>query len=389
MNLTPLASRTPAVVRDALVRRGMDAAHADAAARGLSPAAIVFDDVSHDHCRSLVEIAQRQGLESLTGNGWVLLAGSAARLVGLARPGAAPLAGAEAEALTGALRGLVEPPDRWVTRRGTVKLDRPVVAGILNVTPDSFSDGGRYLEPDAALAHAEALVAAGADMLDVGAESTRPGGATPVTVDEEWHRLAPVLERLERALPGVPVSIDTVKAEIAERALHAGAWAINDVSGLRLDPHIADVCASHGAGLVLMHSRGSTDTMASYERATYEDVAGETAAELGEAVERATHAGMARERIVLDPGLGFAKTPAQSFAALRGMALLVAQGFPVMVGPSRKRFLGVTDRDVGAQDQATAVVCVAACQLGATLFRVHNASIVREALDLAHAVGRA
>lgn len=390
MRLSPLALRFRAV-RDALVRRGMDTGHAEAAARGLVPIAAVFDGVTSDHCRSLLEAAHRLGLESLTGDDWIVLAGSATRLAGLARPGPgfATLPSTVADELGAALRGVVEPSERWVTAQGAVPLDRPILVGILNVTPDSFSDGGKFLDPDAALRHAGALVEGGADMLDVGAESTRPGRKDAVSHEEEWRRLAPVVPELTRRFTDTPLSVDTVNAETARRALDVGAWAVNDVSGLRLDPEIADVCASRGAGIILMHSRGTTADMASYAHASYDDVVSQTAGELRDAVRLAEARGVSRDRIVLDPGLGFSKTPEQSYDVLRGMATLTALGFPVMVGPSRKRFLGTAVGDeLPARDRATAAVCVAAYLAGASFFRVHNVGLAREALDVARAIGR-
>lgn len=281
-------------------------------------------------------------------------------------------------------------PSVWEMRRGKVALDRPVVVGIVNVTPDSFSDGGLYLEPEAALAHAEELLAAGADMLDVGAESTRPGSQGPVPPDEEWRRLEPVLRGIVARFPAVPVSVDTVKAATARRALEAGAWIVNDVSGLRLDPAIAEVCAAYDAGLVLMHSRGDVATMASYTHAHYADVVAEMVNELAQAVASARARGVAASRIVVDPGLGFSKTPEQSYRALRGVPVLLRLGHPVMLGPSRKRFLGaVTGREVGERDVATAAACAVGWLLGARLFRVHAPRPARDALAVAHAVGSA
>lgn len=274
--------------------------------------------------------------------------------------------------------------------RGRLDLSRPVVVGILNLTPDSFSDGGRFLDPECAVAHAHQLVEDGAGMLDLGAESTRPGRPDPVSVDEEWGRLEPVLSALAARLPEVPISVDTVKAEIARRALGAGAWVINDVSGLRLDPAIADVCAAHDAGLVLMHSRGTVQTMATYDHADYADVTTEVVRELEQATAMAQERGVSRERIVLDPGFGFAKTPEHTYRVFRDLPTLTALKLPVMVGPSRKRFLGqVTGQEVAARDPATAAACVVAYLLGASLFRVHAVAPVREALLIADAVRRA
>jgi dihydropteroate synthase len=274
----------------------------------------------------------------------------------------------------------------WELERGTIPLDQPVVVGILNVTPDSFSDGGRFLAPDAALHQAETLVADGADMLDLGAESTAPG-AEPVAAEEEWRRLEPVLRELVRRYPELPLSVDTVKGVTARRALELGAWAVNDVSGLRLDLSLAEACADHGAGLVLMHSRGTVSEMATYRHAEYGDVAADVVAELRRSVAAAEACGVPRARLVVDPGLGFAKTPEQSVDALRGLPALAALGCPVMVGPSRKRFLGaLTGKDVAARDAATAAACVTAFWLGASLFRVHAVAPVKEALAVAHAV---
>jgi dihydropteroate synthase len=273
-------------------------------------------------------------------------------------------------------------------RRGLVPLEHPAVVGIINLTPDSFSDGGKYQEPDQALARAEALVAEGAAMLDLGAESTRPGTAAPVPEEEEWRRLEPALTAVVARFPEVPVSVDTVKSSVARRALDAGAWAINDVSGLRLDPAIADACAAAGAGLILMHSRGDVSTMATYQHARYGDVAAEVAEELRAAVVLAEGRGVPRDRIVLDPGLGFAKTPEQSYQALRGVPSLVGMGHAVMIGPSRKRFLGAaTGRDVNGREVATAAACALGWVLGARLFRVHEVGPTRDALAVACATG--
>jgi len=274
-----------------------------------------------------------------------------------------------------------------VLGRGVLSLDRPRVVGIVNVTPDSFSDGGRFLDPTQAVHHASALIEAGADMLDLGAESTRPGRPEAVPADEEWARLGPVLEGVVREHPEVPLSVDTTKAETARRALGAGAWVINDVSGLRFDPAMAATCAEHKAGLVLMHSRGSLTDMASYDHATYGDLVLDVRRELAAAARRADAGGVSPERIVVDPGLGFAKTPEQNLQLLRELAALTVLGFPIMVGPSRKRFLGeVTGRDVQGRDLATAAACVCAYLGGASLFRVHAVEPTREALTVAHAV---
>jgi dihydropteroate synthase len=284
----------------------------------------------------------------------------------------------------------VAPVERshWRTARGPLSLDRPVVAGILNVTPDSFWEGGRHAALDQALAHAARLVEDGADLLDIGGESTRPG-AVAVASDEEEARVLPVIRGIASTWSAIPLSIDTVKATVARSALDAGAAIVNDVSGLRLDPEMGRVVAAAGAGLVLMHSRGTVDRMASYEMAAYGlDPVGEITIELAGSVSRATAAGVAAEAIVLDPGLGFSKRTDHSVAVLAHLDRLVALGRPVMVGPSRKRFIGeiAGGLDPDERLEGTIAACVAALFRGARLFRVHDVRAVRRALDVAHAI---
>jgi dihydropteroate synthase len=266
-----------------------------------------------------------------------------------------------------------------------VSLERPVVLGILNVTPDSFSDGRRFLDPEAAVRHGLALVEAGADVVDVGGESTRPG-ADPVEAGEEWARLADVIEPLARH--GVTVSIDTTKLGVAERALSAGAAIVNDVSGLRDSPGIADLCARTGAGLVVMHMRGDPRTM--QEDTRYDDIAAEVGGWLAERTELALGAGCDRAQLVVDPGLGFGKSAAGNVELLARTAELATLGYPVLVGPSRKSFIGALsgappDQRLGG----TLAACVAALERGARLFRVHDARPARQALDVAEAIRRA
>jgi dihydropteroate synthase len=271
----------------------------------------------------------------------------------------------------------------WRTARRTIQLEHPCVMGILNVTPDSFSDGGRLATVDDALRAAEALRDAGADVLDVGGESTRPG-AGAVDEAEERRRVVPVIRRLVAEV-GLPVSVDTRRASVAAEALAAGAEIVNDVSALQFDPAMAGVASAAGAGVVLMHMRGTPETMDA--AATYANVAREVAAELAVRRDAALAAGIAREAIVLDPGIGFAKTVEQSFSLVNRLASLVALGQPVLVGPSRKRFLGAaTGRPVHERDAATAALCVAARLRGASVFRVHDVRLVREALAVADAV---
>jgi dihydropteroate synthase len=281
-------------------------------------------------------------------------------------------------------------PD-WLTARGTLDLARPRVVGILNVTPDSFWDGGRHDTVRHALDHAARLVEEGADVLDVGGESTRPG-ARPVDAAEERARVIPIIEAIADRWPAVAISVDTVKAEVARAALEAGAGIINDVSALRLDPAMAGVIARAGAGVILMHSRGGVAEMASYGLAEYgPDPVAIIAAELEEAARRAVVADIAPSAVVLDPGLGFAKRTDHSVALLAQLDRIVALGRPVMVGPSRKRFVGDVAGGLAAEArlEGTIAACVAALLAGARLFRVHDVAPVRRALAVAEAVREA
>jgi dihydropteroate synthase len=387
VNVTALDRSTPGALLAALTRRGVDPVRADAVVRGVRPVAFVLDGIDDAARERIVRAAQRRHLECLTGDGWAVLAGGAAEVAGVARPGHTLLPEEVANALGRSLGSSWGEGREWVTAGGRIPLDLPVVVGILNVTPDSFSDGGAHLAPGDAVAHADRLLDEGATVLDVGAESTRPGGAEPVSADEEWRRLEPVLRYVASEHPAVPVTVDTMKAETAARAVDAGAWAINDVSGLRHDPELANVAAASGAGLILMHSRGTVGTMATYEHAEYVDVGPAMAEELGHACRRAEDAGVAPDRIVVDPGLGFSKTPEQSVLALQSVGALAALGYPVMVGPSRKRFLGaLTGREPLDRDVATAAACAAGFALGAQLFRVHAPAPTVDALAVARAV---
>lgn len=243
--------------------------------------------------------------------------------------------------------------------------------GVLNVTPDSFSDGGRDAGPDAAIARGLAMAAAGAAIVDVGGESTRPG-APAVSADEELARVAPVVAGL--AAQGVLVSIDTTKAAVAAACVEAGAVMVNDISGGLYDPGILAVAARTGAALVLMHMRGHHDDM--YAQARYDDVVAEVAAELAARLAAAVDAGVAREAIVLDPGIGFAKQAAHSWELLARLdaPALVALHRPLLVGPSRKSFLqaAVGERPAAQRDPATAAAVTAAILLGAHIVRVHD-----------------
>lgn len=268
--------------------------------------------------------------------------------------------------------------------------DRVLLVAVLNATPDSFSDGGLLLrpsgEPDlaAALTAAETLLSEGADWLDVGGESTRPG-ARPVDPQVEIARTRPLIEALAARFQA-PISIDTRKAAVAEAALQAGARIVNDVSGLRHDPELADVAARHGAGLILGHLRGDPQTMQIDPR--FADVLGEVIRELGESVAIAQQAGVDFERLAVDPGLGFGKRLPHNLALLAGAGRLrAALGLPVLVGPSRKSFLGeLTGAPVGARDDASAAACALAAFSGADAVRVHRVAAAREAVRVGRAL---
>ncbi|CAN5517074.1 dihydropteroate synthase [soil metagenome] len=277
-------------------------------------------------------------------------------------------------------------PAVWEIPGAALSLERPLLLGILNITPDSFSDGGRFLDPRVALERALRLREEGADLLDIGGESTRPG-APPVDATEELARVLPVLRLLREKLD-LPLSIDTRKADVARAALREGASIVNDISALG-DPEMAAVVAEGGAGLVLMHMRGTPQTMQRDPR--YRDVAAEVAEELEAALERARAAGIPDERVVVDPGIGFAKTAEHNLELLARLELLSRLGRPILLGASRKAFLGALLGGVPPEERAvgTAAACVVGLLRGARIFRVHDVGVVRQALEVAEAIRRA
>ena len=383
MKVTALAAHTPEAVRAALAARGWEPHAAWLAASGVQFLLLLLEHISEAEREALVRWSARAGTDVLTGEGWALVGGAASRLAPLARPDRVPegLSGFSAD-LARFLAAYAEPSRAWAIAGGEIALDRPVLIGILNVTPDSFSDGGRFPGLDASLAQAERLKADGCHLLDVGGESTRPGAAlVPDAVERE--RVVPVVEQLVRRGLG-PVSVDTRKSAVARAAIAAGAGVVNDVSAGAFDAEMLAVAARAGVGMILMHMRGTPGTMDAMT--TYRHVAFEVAAELRTAAERAEAAGVGAARIVLDPGFGFAKTSAQNFRLLDELAAVVGLGYPVAVGPSRKRFLGqATGRPVEDRDRATAVSCALAWERGARLFRVHDVALAREALSIASA----
>ena len=282
---------------------------------------------------------------------------------------------------------------------------RPTIFGILNVTPDSFSDGGNFFSTEAAIAQADRMISEGADAIDVGGESTRPG-AKPVPVREELKRVLPAIRAIRSRWSDVAISIDTVKAEVARAALAEGASIVNDVSGMSLDPDMPGACAEAGCSVVLMHSRGTVSEMASYDNAIYgDDPVGEILSELEESVQTAQRAGIHPGRIAIDPGIGFSKKTGHSLAALVELGRIVAMGYPVFIGASRKRVVAELIRFTSAsgatssgttlahpvistddRDMATVGVNVAALFAGARIFRVHNVRPNRLSLDAAWAL---
>ncbi|WP_313251309.1 dihydropteroate synthase [Stenotrophomonas sp.] len=264
-----------------------------------------------------------------------------------------------------------------------LRLDRPQVMGIVNVTPDSFSDGGQHFSVDAAVAHALALVEQGADLLDIGGESTRPG-ATPVSVQEEIDRVVPVIAALHERT-GVPLSVDTFKPEVMQAALAVGAGMVNDVQALQ-QPGAMDVVAGAGAAVVLMHAVGGP--YAAGQAQAYEDIAGDVQRFLAERVFAAEMAGIARNRLVVDPGYGFNKDAAQNFALLAAQERLLTLGLPVLAGFSRKRCIGdVTGRALAAERVAGSLAAhLLAVQRGAKIVRVHDVAATVDALKVLAAV---
>jgi len=271
---------------------------------------------------------------------------------------------------------IADPPPSWLA--GLLARGRPLVMGILNVTPDSFSDGGRFLDPRRAVAQARRMIEEGADIIDIGAESTRPyGDARPVGREEEIARLEPVLSEVVKL--GTPVSIDTMKADVARWAFARGAVMANDVWGLQRDPRMADVVAEHGVPVVIMHNRDAADSTV--------DIMAEVEAFFERSLQIAARKGIARDRIVLDPGIGFGKTPEQSIACLARLGELKRFGRPILIGASRKRFIDAVspappDRRIGGSIAAH----LAAAARGAAILRVHDVAETVQALRVAAAI---
>jgi dihydropteroate synthase len=274
-------------------------------------------------------------------------------------------------------------PGHWTLRLG----DRCLVMAILNVTPDSFADSSPHSDPAAAVERALAMESAGADLIDIGGESTRPG-AEPVSADEELSRVLPVLRALQGRVR-VPISIDTYKAAVARAAVAAGAAIVNDVSGLQRDPALGRAVAETGAALVLTHTRGRPDTM--YAEAVYDDVVAEVTAELRDRMQCASDAGVPIDRLIVDPGLGFAKRPPHSYGVLARLPeLAAALERPMLVGPSRKSFMrdAAGDRPAQERDWGTAAAVTAAVLAGVHIVRVHAVAEMSQVVRVAEEIRR-
>lgn len=276
----------------------------------------------------------------------------------------------------------------WRAGRFVIELSRPQVMGIVNVTPDSFSDGGKFLDPSAAEAQAVALVQAGADLIDVGGQSTRPG-AKPVSEEEELERVLPVIERLRKAIPATPLSIDTSRLSVAKAALAAGASLVNDITGLQDAALLAEAVKAK-AGACAMHMQGTPETM--QQAPSYADVVGEVLDFLEAALKRAEAAGLRRHQVLVDPGIGFGKTADHNVYLLRRLGELRLLGAPILVGTSRKAFLGALTGGKPPAERVTASAAsaaIAAVLHGADLVRVHDVAETKDALAVADAVRQA
>ena len=278
----------------------------------------------------------------------------------------------------GSARDAKKSPDRLAR---LLALGRPIVMGVLNVTPDSFSDGGDFLEPAAAIDHARRMIAEGADVLDIGAESTRPyGGAVAVSMAEEMRRLAPILPTVVAL--GVPVSIDTMKAEVAAWAIAAGAAIVNDVWGLQRDSELPRLVAQHAVPVIIMHNREAADPSI--------DIIADISAFFSRSLDIAARAGIARQNIVLDPGIGFGKTPEQSLTAIARLPELKSFGLPLLVGASRKRFINTVSPAPPDQRLSGSIAAhLVAVAGGAAIIRTHDVAETVQALRVAAAIGSA
>lgn len=289
-----------------------------------------------------------------------------------------------ARELEGLLVHITSVPSEWKTAKRSLSLRRPLIMGILNCTPDSFSDGGRCSNPDQLLEKALQMEADGADIIDIGGESTRPGAA-PVSPGEECGRILPLIERLSGTV-SCALSVDTWKSDVADKALRAGAEIVNDISGFNFDPQMAAVAAAGNAGVVLMHTRGTPGTM--HQDTAYDDLMTEVADGLRTSLARAHEAGVSSRSIVLDPGIGFSKDTEGNLELLRRLSELSVFGLPILTGTSRKSFIGKTLSRPHTDDRlyGTAATVALSIANGASIVRVHDVRAMRDVVDMAYAV---
>lgn len=286
--------------------------------------------------------------------------------------------------LTDFLQSSATPQQQWQIKNQTLQLKRPVIMGILNITPDSFSDGGCFATHQQAIERAYQMESEGADLIDIGGESTRPGSAA-ITVEEELGRVLPVIEALSGKLK-IPISIDTWKSQVAEQCLRAGAEIVNDISGLTFDPGLAKVAAEHRAGLVLMHTRGTPQNM--QQNIYYQDIVGEVSSSLLSSANKAEQAGISRKQIVLDPGIGFAKDLAGNLELIRRLPELTTLGYPILLGTSRKSFIGQLLDRPSTDDRlfGTAASVALGIANGAKILRVHDVAPMKDTAMVAHSI---
>lgn len=281
------------------------------------------------------------------------------------------------------LANLTQRPKHWKTAQRELSLERPLIMGILNVTPDSFSDGSLYSDPQRALERALEMAAEGADIIDIGGESTRPGAA-PVSAEEELKRIIPVISAVA-GKTSCPISVDTWKSTVARAAMDAGATIINDISGFTFDPDMVSVAARSGAGVVLMHTRGTPQTM--QLDTGYTDLLGEVISSLQRSIDRAVEAGIKREQLAVDPGIGFSKNMFQNMEILRRLKEFTCFGLPLLAGTSRKSFIGkILNREAGQRSYGTAATVALAVNGGADILRVHDVREMRDVAYLTHAI---
>ncbi|HWE23223.1 MAG TPA: dihydropteroate synthase [Myxococcales bacterium] len=374
MRLLELQQESDAVAACALIGRAVADPNLRGWAATLSPDSAL-----------LQEAFRHAGIGVVRGDRGALAVGTLSQLRAASRDAAESLRDERARTLAAEVArrsGYVETrAARWRLPRSTLPEGRTLVVGVLNVTPDSFSDGGQYAAVDAAIEHGLRMASEGADLIDVGGESTRPGSPA-VPLEEELRRVVPVVRELARRAR-VPLSIDTTKAEVARAALDAGAEVVNDVSGFARDPDMPK--AASAAAVCLMHMRGTPADM--QQRATYSDLLGEVHDELSVALARASEAGIRQDRVALDPGLGFAKTAEQNLLLLRRLRELTQLGRPLLVGASRKSFLGkLSGKPPGERIVGSIAAAVLAAHNGASMVRVHDVAATKEALAVVDAV---